>query len=260
MKNTFGKLMALVLGAGLAGGLGGCGARPQIIRPEVETGAEKPAPRGKKSGPAAVAKSEPGKGRPAGETKPNGTGDGVRYADDSGGKLLAALLPPHRTVPPVPAGSPSGPRRPAGLPHLERPELPLPPNLSGLPRPPLDPPVRPVRPRSLAGGMPLGWYRSDPDVPQRQKLPASAGVRLPSVDVNRPVPLAVLGQAQPDRALLTDPAPEVSREAALAGAVPPRTIPVPFLRLNLPDPFEHRRAVRLRNLPDEEKLPVKAGP
>jgi hypothetical protein len=59
---------------------------------------------------------------------------------------------------------------------------------------------------------------------------------------------------------LGDPTPEVSLAAVLAQPVPVRSAPAPFLRLNLPDPFEHAQAVRLRTLPAEDPTPPVAFP
>jgi hypothetical protein len=40
---------------------------------------------------------------------------------------------------------------------------------------------------------------------------------------------------------------------------PPRTAPAPFQRVSLPDPFEHRQAVRLRKPPKEDEVPAGQG-
>jgi hypothetical protein len=73
--------------------------------------------------------------------------------------------------------------------------------------------------------------------------------------VNQPVPLPILARPATDRAPLTDPTPEVSLAAVLAAAVPVRTTPAPFVRLTLPDPFEHAQTVRLRTPPEEDPHP-----
>jgi hypothetical protein len=85
--------------------------------------------------------------------------------------------------------------------------------------------------------------------------PAGPRIRLPSADVNQPVPLPVLARSVPGRAPLDDPTADLSRAAAVAAPLPVRTQPLPFRRLNLPDPFELRDAVRLRNPPAEDPLP-----
>jgi hypothetical protein len=90
------------------------------------------------------------------------------------------------------------------------------------------------------------------------ELAAGERVRLPAADLDRPAPLPFLAQAQPDRAPLTDPTGEATLKAALAAPAPERTAPAPFLRLNLPDPFEHRNAVKLRTPPEDEPAPALA--
>jgi hypothetical protein len=102
---------------------------------------------------------------------------------------------------------------------------------------------------------PLGGYRADPPAPRRQELPAAGLLRLPAPDLNEPVPLPILARPVPDRAPLTDPTPEISRAAVLAAPVPVRTTPAPFVRLALPDPFEHAQTVRLRTPPEEDPQP-----
>ncbi len=292
MNKRLRTLAVLVYSGGLAVGLAGCGSRAPG-EPEPVAAVKAPPPRGKKAVARAkspqskratdagqepiVAKpaASPGKkplqtvvaakpvdpeNRPAPKAKEEKalTG-GFVLPDDPGGKLLATLLPPHRLAPPVSTGFARGPRRLAGLRSLEEPTLPVPPNLSALPRPRLEPAARPVRPRGLTTDLPLGWYRSGPETPQRPELPAAARVRLPSVDVNRPVELPILALAQPDRAPPTDPTFDASLAAAIAATVPPRTSPAPFLRLTLPDPFEHRQAVQLREPPREDAVPLNQG-
>jgi hypothetical protein len=81
------------------------------------------------------------------------------------------------------------------------------------------------------------------------------------VDVNRAPPLAPLTpQPTPDRASLDDATADASSAAAVAAPLPQRLRPAPFLKMNLPDPFENRRAVQLPPLPPEQTTPVTAGP
>jgi hypothetical protein len=88
------------------------------------------------------------------------------------------------------------------------------------------------------------------------KLPASPKVAWPSPDINEPILLPILARPVVDRASLDDPSGDASQAAALASSVPERTNPAPFLRLNLPDPFEHRNAARLRTPLPESPLPI----
>ena len=106
----------------------------------------------------------------------------------------------------------------------------------------------------LAGGLAISCA-GDQRLTGGQPADKGPRFRLPSADVNQPVPLPVLARPAPDRAPLDDPTADASWTAAVAAAPPVRTAPVPFLRLNLPDPFELRDAIRLRHPPAEDPLP-----
>jgi TolA-binding protein len=69
-----------------------------------------------------------------------------------------------------------------------------------------------------------------------------------------PIPLSV--QAQNERAPLEDPTSEVSFKAAMATPTPERNTPAPFLRMTLPEPFEHHLPPRVRIVPAEDPLPI----
>ena len=74
--------------------------------------------------------------------------------------------------------------------------------------------------------------------------PAKPGrIRVPSVDVNKPMPLPITAKPAPDRAPLDDPTVEAANAAALSGTTPARTKPAAFLKLSPPDPFENRKPV-----------------
>jgi hypothetical protein len=118
-----------------------------------------------------------------------------------------------------------------------------------------EPPRQQVKPRSVPEGQPLVSYREQLVVPKEVELPVKPLLRLPSVDVNLPLPIPILAQPQRDRASLAEPALEVSLEAALRPLTPARTQAVPFAPINLPDPFEHVRTAQLRNPPDESPIP-----
>jgi hypothetical protein len=134
--------------------------------------------------------------------------------------------------------------------QIERPVLPL---TSGqvLPPAPPKPDARIVRPRILPEELPLVRNFSQPAVPEATTMPTEALVRLWSWDVNEPLPLPILGTGHRDRASLDDPSLTASVAATLAKHHPERIQPVPFQAVNLPDPFEHTHAIRLRNPPDE---------
>ncbi len=65
---------------------------------------------------------------------------------------------------------------------------------------------------------------------------------------------------QPDRVSLEDPTFAASLTAAMAPLYPMRTGLLPFIPINIPDPFENSRAIRLRNPPAELDLPLPTTP
>ncbi len=166
----------------------------------------------------------------------------------------------------------TGPRRALASSALEQPAQPLPAASGGLgaltqPRsPPLahylpvERPSRALRPGHLPEDWPLTGYRIDPLPPQVQSFLAGERTHTPSADVNRPLPLPLLAQPVIDRASLEDTTGEASVAAALARIPPSRTTPAPFLRLTLPDPFEHRNTVRVRTPPPEDATPAGGAP
>jgi len=128
----------------------------------------------------------------------------------------------------------------AAAPPIEAPSLPLPSapfTMPHLPPPQGNKVLQPhlVLPETLG---PL-----EPGRPPAPALPAGERVRLPSVDVKRPVPLPILGQPLSDRAPIEDVTSEASSASAVAAPTPRRTQPTPFVKNNLPDPFEFRRPV-----------------
>jgi hypothetical protein len=137
---------------------------------------------------------------------------------------------------------------------LENPDAPLkstefpppaPPKLSG----------KPVQPRALPEDTSLVRNFNQPEAPQAVALPSAPLLRLWSPDVNEALPLPILGSHIRDRASLADPSLEASVAATQTKLNPARTDPVPFRPLNVPDPFEHHQAVRLRNPLDESPQP-----
>jgi len=95
--------------------------------------------------------------------------------------------------------------------------------------------------------------------PARLVLVGPKPVRVRSEDVTVPPPLAPVARPLPDRVPLDDPAEGASAAAALAAKVPERTAPAPYLRVALPDPFEHRRPLTLPPA-GEATMPQVEGP
>ncbi|MBI2808976.1 MAG: hypothetical protein HYX68_28670 [Planctomycetes bacterium] len=116
-------------------------------------------------------------------------------------------------------------------------------------------PRKVVTPPPLRAGVPLAGFRDDTPLPAIIELPTQPLLRLPSRDASAPAPLPILAQPKADRASLGDPSFEASVAVALKDLSPSRDEPVPFLPLNLPDPFEHLRYGQLRNPPEESAMP-----
>lgn len=247
MNRSHHALLCLVLSNGLIGILIGC-ARQPIPMPQGDVNAKNRTLVAFNDGPAAI----PNKAAPSSST----SGPGNYYAEDAGGKMLAELLRPSDPPPLQPTGPVASPRQFAPPRSLERPELPLPSSQASLPRLPLVLNPAPLRPRSLPEATPFSTHRNDPEPPRHERLLAGGRVRLPSPDVNQPIPLPTLAQPVTDRAPLDDPTGESSTRAALAAVPPLRSEPAPFVRMPLPDPFELQQTVRLRILVPEDPSPT----
>jgi hypothetical protein len=181
--------------------------------------------------------------------------EGFRFPDDRGGQILSKVLPPsEKTLPPA-GHDTAAPRRlpPAAL---ERPLVLLPPAPTEMPRLPAGK-THALRPRPLPEGLPLAGHLKDPTPPQTQILHTGDRVRIPSVDVNQPLPAPILARPVSERAPLTDATADASYQAALAAAPPARATPAPFLKIDLPDPFERR--LKPVAVPPEDVTPVHTG-
>jgi hypothetical protein len=176
-------------------------------------------------------------------------------AEDRAAKLVADALRPSDKVATLPWRNDGGQRRMPAPAIVEQPELPLPPGPGERLPLPVVTSTKPGRPYPLTEEVQLPQDHARLALPERPRLAAGPLVRLRGPDINQPVPLPNLATALPDRAPLTDPSAEASLAAALAQPLPVRTTPAPFVRLNLPDPFEHRQAVRLAAPPEEDASP-----
>jgi hypothetical protein len=215
-------LLAKICCGGLLLTVLGCSRSAVVVTPEAASRADEPAAppvaRGKIDEPAATP---------------------FAFPEDAGGVLLAKVLPPKepeapRTDRTEPARQPMTSRR------IDLPALPLPPNHATMPRLPAPAKTAPLRPRLVLDETPSGLPDS-PILPQLPSLPDGGRVRVPSVDVNQPIPLSMLARPVADRASLDDPTADASAASALAAPIPSRTTKAPFLKLTLPDPYDHRR-------------------
>jgi hypothetical protein len=186
-------------------------------------------------------------------------GVGFEFLGDAGGQLLASLLPPSEQLPRLPSDLPSGPRQFPTPPALQRAETTWPDN-QATPRSPKGAAPRLQRPHDVPEDIPLAGYLGHPMPAERPPLVAGERVRESSPDLNQPLALANLGQKQPETPPADDPTTDSSGAAALAAPPPPRGKPAPFLRLTLPDPYEHRQSVRLRKDWPEDSAPTSSTP
>ncbi len=216
MKRTLG--VAALLGLVLAG----CKPARDVSLVQDVTAAPQPG----KVDPDATPASDPA------------TGGTFAFADDSSGKILAKILPPPdpARVSPEPKAAPK-PRK--GLAALEQPEAALPAANPALPGPQQFK-RSPLRPRPLSDAAPLDYFYDNPTVPQRPELPPAVLVQQSGRDVNEPIPLPPQTKQLSDRASLDDPTAEFSGQRVVNHQPAMRSTPVPFVRMNLPEPFEHR--------------------
>lgn len=175
----------------------------------------------------------------------------AQSATDKAEKRLSDLLAPGSSTTPLTTTQQI--RWKAGK-SVEAIDVPIKP-YAGLPARLPQTPIKEVKPRSAPEGIPLVSYRDASPVPQQVELPTKPLIRLPSLDLHTPLAIPILAQATKDRASLGEPAFEASLDAAMKRFSPVRDKPVPFMPLNLPDPFEHLRYGQLRNPPNEEAMP-----
>ncbi|MBM4068713.1 MAG: hypothetical protein FJ271_07180 [Planctomycetes bacterium] len=175
---------------------------------------------------------------------------------DKGAKLLDELLRPSDAAATRLSQGPKQLARPASI---EKPAPPLP-QFRGLPARFAAKPAGKTTPRDPSEGTPLASIRETPKGPEEILFAVQALERWPSPDSGEPVPLPIMAQYVPDRASLVGPSGESSRDAALAGAMPARTAPLPFIRFNLPDPFENRMPIRTTAMNNEKADPVVSTP
>lgn len=157
------------------------------------------------------------------------------FANDSGGKALARILPPAKPAEPAAErrAVPIARRTPAGVEKPDLPFVPPPVELPKLPAGRRDP----VRPQALAEMHMLDSYRRDPRLPQRIELPPTVLLSQRAPDANVIPSLPVQARHTMDRASINDPTAAFSAERAIAEASPPRTAPATFLRFDLPQPL-----------------------
>lgn len=173
-------------------------------------------------------------------------------ASEKAARRLAELMVPGAGAS-APFASVPKPRNPTWW--IEHPQMPLPVFQGAPPRFVLPPKPTTALPH-LSEGMPLARIHSDPVLPAAVVLPSDALIRISTIDVNQPLPLPILARPEREPGSLSDPSYDTSLALALTRVEAARLAPVPFTPVNLPDPFEHGHAVRLRYVVDEEPQPV----
>jgi len=165
---------------------------------------------------------------------------------------IAAILEPGAKIVPGDLG-----RKPLDRPMLNRlanPTATIPGVAAATPRLPLVA-RKATAPSVTREGLPLASSRYEPQLPAPIVLPEQPLVRVPSVDIEQPLPVQLLAQQVRDRTSVADPSLDISVAAALAAQTPFRTQPAPFQPLNLPDPFELQTQIRPRLPADETTQP-----
>jgi hypothetical protein len=188
-------------------------------------------------------------------------GDGFHFPADRGGELLSELLPPaeNEFVGPPASFGPQALRPPA----LPGPEPAFPANQASVPRlPRAQHGDQPAAPGGLREDAPLPIQPPLPTYLPPQVLPAAAGVRLPSPDVDRPSPLPGLAQWRPDRVSLEQLTHQASLDAALVTSFPGHSAPIPASRLLPSQPAGPAVAIhpRLPWAETEATAPVSTAP
>jgi hypothetical protein len=240
MSRRFSAVFAKVCWGGLLLALLGCSRSAVVMAPAG-------APHADESDSPAVARGK--------SDEPAGTP--FAFPEDASGVLLAKVLPPKQPeVSRLDRAAP--PSYPSASLQMKPPALPLPPSHAAIPRLPAAIKPVPLRPRLALDETPSGLPDS-PVLPALPSLPDTGRVRVPSVDVNQPIPLPVLAQPVSDRASLDDPTADASVTAALAAPIPSRTTKAPFLKRTLPDPYDHRRS-RTTAAPEEQTEPPLGTP
>jgi hypothetical protein len=201
---------------------------------------------------AARAQPEPAQPEPSAPT--------FAFPPDLTGKALARMVAPdgahalaaeHTRATPKPRTVPRKVMDPDPLPraHAE-----LPPLLPARPGP-----LKPVPPEET---VPVNFGTGAGDGPTKPVMPVAPVVTERARDVNLSPPAPVLGRPAPDRVSLDDPTSELGNAEVVAGLVKVPLAPSPFLKVDVPDPFELAEQVKPRVPPSSEPsaIPVPVNP
>jgi hypothetical protein len=185
-------------------------------------------------------------------------GNQYQFPDDEGGKILGKTLPPAAPAR-LPPPSPQQPIERKLPPSLSNPEVPFSNDVGPLPRLPQIHPAAP-KPTPLPDRVPFEMSRIFPDLPAKLVMPEGALTKIEAPDLRRPVDLPILARPTPDRASLEDPTADYSTSSVSAAALPLRQTTAPFVKVNLPDPFENAEAAKSRTPLTENPVSVLGTP
>jgi hypothetical protein len=177
-------------------------------------------------------------------------GGSFKFTDDDAGKIFSKILVPLPPPPLSPLATKAQSERilPAGIAE-PRPAT-LPSSLVPV-RIPLPSRVD-ARPSPLPERVPADIAGLHSDRPERIELPVGGLTRLATPDVRQPVTVPILGRPVPDRASLDDPTAEFTASSVFNKNLPLRTTAAPFVKTNLPDPFENSEAAKVKIAPKED--------
>ena len=179
------------------------------------------------------------------KTDPLPDGGSFPFPDDAGGKALSKILAP--AAPRALADADRSKLKERRLPaYLDAPTPSLPDSASSPPRL-LLPPSKEARPTSLPDRVPSNIGGLHPQLPARAEVPTGPLTKSEGRDVSLPADLPILSaRPVPDRAPLADPTVEFTAQSVISPSLPLRTEPTGFIRIILPDPFEHADAAKPR--------------
>ncbi len=196
--------------------------------------------------------------QPADKAPPLPSGGAYQFPDDEGGKILGKILLPRppAKLPAPPARLPTQRSLP---PALSNPEVPFSPNL-GIPArlPQNGLPI--AKPTALPDRVLLELARSFPEVPAKLVMPEGALTNVPAPDVRQPADLPILAKPTTDRASLEDPTADYSTASVNGAVLPLRQTTAPFVKINLPDPFENAHAAQSRTTLSEDPATALGAP
>ena len=112
----------------------------------------------------------------------------------------------------------------------------------------------------LPDRVPLELAQTFPNLPERIEFPVGSLTKWEMLDVKQPAPLSILARLTPDRASLDDPTLEFTAQSILNNKLPLRSTEAPFVKVNLPDPFENVEAAKVKVAIKQDPLTALGNP